>query len=116
MQQLVGGHHGSDVVVGTTITQEKADRLLLADVRGCANYVLDYCSYLDLTQNEADALISFSYNLGVGWLPTLTANKTRSKQEIAEHWTAYTSKNPKYKNGLLQRRQEELQIFLGGEY
>ena len=110
------GHYGADVKEGQTITLADAEQLLQSDITGTANYVLSYCSYLDLTQNEADALISFAYNLGCGWLQTLTANKTRSKQEIAEHWTAYTSKNDLYKQGLLQRRQEELQIFLGGEY
>ena len=108
------GHYGADVKPGQTITEEQAQELLKADLQGYFDYVMNYCNYLNLNQNEADMLTCFAYNLGCGWIQTLTAKKTRDKAEIAEHWTAYTSKNTLYKNGLLKRRQEEVKIFLGG--
>lgn len=43
-------------------------------------------------------------------LQQLTANKTRSKEEIAEHITAYTSGGMR---GLISRRAEDLKMFKG---
>ena len=66
---------------------------------------------MDLTQNELDALTSFTYNGGLGMLQKLTNHKKRNKQEIAEHITAYTNGGMK---GLVKRRAEEKKLFLGG--
>lgn len=110
------GHNGSDVKEGQTITQEEAERLLMADLQGYVDIVLKKCDYLDLTQNELDALVSFTYNAGQGSLNKLLANGTRSKEEIAEHITAYTkSSSEKNRNGLLKRRLEEKEMFLNGK-
>ena len=110
------GHNGSDVKEGQTITEEQAETLLLADLQRYVDIVLKKCDYLDLTQNELDALVSFTYNVGQGSLNKLLANGTRSKEEIAEHITAYTkSSSEKNRNGLLKRRLEEKEMFLNGK-
>ena len=58
------------------------------------------------------ALISFTYNAGYGNLQRLTANGTRTKEEIAEHITAYTkSKSEVNRNGLQKRRNAEKALF-----
>lgn len=108
------GHHGSDVKENQTITEEQAEQLLIADLQGYVEYVLKYCEYLNLTQNELDALVSFTYNTGVGNLQKITANKTRTKEEIAEHFLGYINKGSIYENGLTKRRTEEKNLFLGG--
>lgn len=108
------GHYGSDVKAGQTITEEQAERLLIADLQGTVEYILNNYSYLDLNQNELDALVSFTYNCGIGSLNKLTANKTRNKEEIAEHITAYTrSESEVNRNGLQKRRNEEQKMFKG---
>ena len=110
------GHHGNDVKEGDVINEEKADKLLRAELDGINDYVLNYCEYLQLNQNQLDALISFTMNGGIGMLHQLTANQTRTKEEIAEHITAYTkSGSEKYRAGLLKRRQEEKEMFLKEE-
>lgn len=108
------GHHGKDVRAGQTITEEQANQLLISDLEYYSNYVLNYCNYLDLTQNELDALVSFTYNTGVGNLQKLTKYQTRTKQEIAEHFLGYVNKGSIYENGLTKRRIEEKNLFLGG--
>ena len=57
----------------------------MADLQGYVDLVLKKCEYLDLKQNELDALVSFAYNAGQGNLNKLIGNGTRSKEEIAEH-------------------------------
>ena len=108
------GHHGNDVQANQTISEEQAERLLIADLQGIVNHILENYEYLELNQNELDALVSFTYNCGIGSLNQLTANKTRNKEEIAEHITAYTkSKSEVNRNGLQKRRNEEKEMFQG---
>ena len=108
------GHYGSDVKEGQTITKEQAEILLKADVQGTVEHILENYQYLELNQNELDALVSFTYNCGIGSLNRLTANKTRTKEEIAEHITAYTkSESEVNRNGLQKRRNEEKEMFQG---
>lgn len=109
------GHYGSDVKEGQTITEEQANELLKADLKGYTDLVLKHCSYLDLNQAQVDSLISFTYNCGFGNLKKLTANGTRNEQEIAEHITAYTkSKSEVNRNGLKKRREAEKLMFEEG--
>lgn len=107
------GHYGKDVKEGQTITKEQANELLHNDLKEYSNYVVKHCSYLELTQNEFDALTIFVYNLGENNLIKLTGNHTRTKQEITEHWLAYTnSQSELNRKGLENRRQAELNLFL----
>ena len=106
------GHTGPDVKEGQVITKEAAERLLIADLEGYTNLVLKECEYLNLNQGELNALVSFTYNCGIGSLKKLTANGTRSKEEIAEHITAYTkSSSESNRKGLLARREAEKEMF-----
>lgn len=105
------GHHGKDVKSTDTMSEQTAEKLLLAELDSARDFVLKYCDYLgSLTQGELDALVSFTYNGGAGMLQQLTGYKTRNKQEIAEHITAYTNNDMK---GLVSRRAEELSMFKG---
>ena len=108
------GHYGADVKEGQTISEEEAERLLKADLKGYTEAVLKECEHLVLNQGELNALVSFSYNCGLGNLKKLIKN--RDKEEIAEHITAYTkSGSESNRKGLLERREQEKEMFLGGE-
>lgn len=111
-QYTIGyGHHGSDVKSNQTISKDEADRLLRADLEGACEFVKKHCAYLgDLSQGELDALTDFTFNGGPSMLQKLTKNKTRTKEEIANHITSYTNGGLK---GLVNRRNEELKMFKG---
>ena len=107
------GHYGKDVREGQTISEEEAERLLIADLKGYTEAVLKECEHLALNQGELNALVSFTYNCGLGNLKRLT--KDRTKEEIAEHITAYTNSGSEAnRKGLQIRREEEKEMFLGG--
>ena len=109
------GTHNSSIYEGQVITGQEAEELLMEEVNKVTKQVLEYCEYLDLTQNELSALVSFTYNTGFGNLQKLTANRTRTKKEIAEHITAYTnSKSEVNRNGLQKRREAEKEMFEKG--
>ena len=111
--QSAGGHYGADVKKGMTITQEQADELLKKDIVVYENHVNNTCAYLNLNQNQFDALVSFTYNCGVGNLQKLTGYKTRTASQIAEHIEAYNKgAGGTVLAGLVKRRREERELYI----
>jgi lysozyme len=103
------GHTGGDVFAGKTINQAEADRLLREDLKRFELYVTQYVT-MPLNQGQFDALVSFTYNCGVGNLKTLIAN--RSLPQIAEALLLYNKASGKVLEGLKKRRAEERTLFL----
>lgn len=106
------GHYGPDVTQGMTITQDMADNLLVSDLVKYENEVERIAGYLNLNQNQFDALVSFTYNCGSGNLKKLTKNQTRTAKEIAEHIEAYNKGASGVLPGLVKRRKAEKELFL----
>lgn len=106
------GHYGPDVKAGMTITQAEADSLLIKDLAKYEAYV-NNPSYVPVTsqlnQNQFDALVSFCYNCGAGNLRSLC--KGRTVEQIAASITKYNKAGGKVLNGLVRRRQTELELF-----
>lgn len=100
-----------------TLTKSQADAKLREEVKShistlnSINNDLDY----NFNQNEFDALVSFSYNLGQGNLKLLLVkNGKRDRDTIGQKILEYDNvDDPKYKKGIEIRRGEELDIFLG---
>ena len=106
------GHYGEDVVKGMTITQAKADELLMQDVADSVAAVNNpyYCPITaSLNQNQFDALVSFTFNCGAGNLKTLCANRTAA--QIAEKIPAYNKAGGNVLAGLVRRRAAEQALF-----
>ena len=104
------GHYGSDVKEGMSITQSKAEEFLRQDLTKFENNVNKFDHIYHWTQNELDACVSFAFN--VGSINQLTANGTRTKQEIADKMLEYSKSNGKTLVGLLKRRKDEQTLFL----
>lgn len=104
------GHTGSDVKEGLTITPVKAEQLLKSDLAKFEKHVQNFDSKYHWNQNEFDALVSFAFN--VGSINQLTANKTRTKDQIAQAMLLYNKAGGKVLPGLTKRRQAERQLFL----
>ena len=103
------GHYGSDVTSGMTISESQAEVFLKADLIKFENKVNKYMPQYNFTQNEYDAMVSFCYN--VGSIDQLTANGTRTMQQIANKIREYNKAGGKVLNGLVKRRQEEYELF-----
>lgn len=104
------GHTGSDVKEGLTIAPVKAEQLLKSDLAKFEKHVQNFDSKYHWNQNEFDALVSFAFN--VGSINQLTANKTRTKAQIAQAMLLYNKANGKVLPGLTKRRQAERKLFL----
>ena len=99
------GHYGPDVEEDRTITLE-------SDCQRFADAVDDpkNCPPAkELNSSQRDALISFTFNCGVGRLRTLCKN--RSLPEIRDAMALYTRSGGKTLPGLVRRRAAEQALF-----
>ena len=103
------GHYGADVYKGMTITKDEAEALLMKDCEKFVNHVNEYQKIYNFNQNEFDALVSFAYN--VGNIRQLTQKGTRPKNEIPVHMKEYCNAGGVKLNGLVRRRQMEIDLF-----
>lgn len=106
------GHYGPDVKVGQKITKSQAEELLKKDVKKAVNHVntINTKYGYKFNQNEFDALVSFTYNIGS--INQLTANGTRSKSTIANKMLLYNKSCGKVLAGLTNRRKDERKLFI----
>ena len=97
-----------------TITREEAMKELSKEVMKARTVVLEAAKEFgyDWSDNQIDALTSFSYNLGLGALDQLTANGSRSNTEISERMLLYVNAGGERLPGLVTRRAMEQAIFI----
>ena len=98
---------GKAVCKGMKITSEKSLELLKQDIARFENAVNN--ANLSLNQNQFDALVSFSFNCGVGSLGTLIRNRTL--QQIGDALLLYNKAGGKVLQGLVNRRNKERELF-----
>jgi lysozyme len=97
------------------ITEQQALDFLEHEVNEKASAV-EKLVKVDISDNEFAALVSFSYNVGVGALQKstllrlLNANEDRSK--VAEEFLKWNKAGGKILAGLTRRRQAEKALFL----
>jgi len=105
------GHTGKDVYKGLVITQQQAENLLKQDLKSHENYVKNkkYVT-IQLSQNQFDALTSFTFNCGPKNLKELCYGKSAS--QIANEIILYNKSGGKVLNGLVKRRNAEQALFL----
>lgn len=106
--------NGSKVKLGDTITQEQADELLIHIL----NYFSDGISHAitkELTDNQYNALLSFSYNLGLGNLRVSTllkkVNADPNDLSIKAEFLKWNKAGGKILAGLTKRREEEATLY-----
>lgn len=101
---------GTRIKEGLKISQQTADKWLEMSVNTkYSPRVEKFNSIYNFNQNQFDALVSFCYNIGS--INQLTANGTRSIEEIASHMTEYVHAGGKVLQGLVNRRNDEVALF-----
>ena len=108
------GSTGPDVVEGLTITQDDAEQRLEATLASVSSQISDVVT-VDLNQNQFDALVSFTYNEGIGRLETSTLLKLINQGDFADaanEFHKWDLSGGRVLNGLISRRLAEKQLFL----
>ncbi len=107
------------------ITREEADRLLRTYLQG---FEKDLDAFLDqnsirLSDNQYDALICFTYNLGSSWmrgtkLSKLLASGNYTENEFASAYGVWchVGTDAQIHKGLISRRVRELRMFFDNDY
>lgn len=107
----IGYGHTHDVKAGQVISEAEADDMLKKDIIEAEKIVNSMGWIYRYSQEQFDALVSFTFNCGFDNFITLTADGTRSLQEVGEKLTAYVKSNGKTLNGLVKRRKLEQALF-----
>jgi RHS repeat-associated protein len=107
------------------ITEEKATELLKTDVKNIGEKAVQDNVTVDLTQNQFDALVAFSFNVGGGALEKSTllknVNSGTATAETLEgnfkSWNKITKDGKKVEAaGLTKRRTQEAAIYNSSDY
>lgn len=115
---------GHPVLMGDTITEERAEILFDHHVRDCENTVNKFV-YVPLTQDQFDALVSFVFNVGSPQFQTSTLLRILNKKDYLgaanqlDRWVYVTVKDAagnkvkKKEPGLVNRRKADKKLFNG---
>ncbi len=109
------GSTGPDIGPGTVWTKEQAITRFANDLAKFEQAV-SLLVKVPLTQNQFDALVSFTYNLGVGSLKSSTLLKMLNEGFYANaglQLLRWDKNDGKVMAGLTRRRKAELKLFSG---
>lgn len=110
------GHTGPGVHAGLVITQDHADTFLESDVAGAVTAVNRMVT-AEINQNQFDALVDFTFNLGCASLSQSTLLRYVNAGEFglaAAQFLLWDHVRGVVVPGLLRRRQAEMQLFQTG--
>lgn len=111
----IGYGSTQNVGLGQKITQAQADKLLADDLAEFEKAIAQLVK-VPLSQNQFDALVSFTYNCGISALAKSTLLKKlnlRDYNGAAAEFKRWDKANGKPLLGLTKRRYAETKLFLG---
>lgn len=106
------GHYGADVKKNMTISQAEADALLVKDLEKFEKHVTNYAvkKFPALNENQFSALVSYTYNRGLGGLKELV-NHSDTIAAMSNNIVKYWGSAELYKDALIKRRKKEKALF-----
>lgn len=110
----VGYGHTGTVKPGTSISYDKAEELLKQDLQRFEKAVKTLVT-VPINQNQFDALVSFTYNVGVkafGDSTLLSLLNQKKYLPASDQFLRWTKAGSKTLPGLVLRRSEERDLFL----
>lgn len=111
----IGYGHTAGVSDGDTCTQEEAETMLAEDLVEFEDYVKNYVES-ELQQNEFDALVAWTYNLGPANLKESTMLKELNSgnfEEVPRQMKRWNRAGGEVLDGLIRRREAESRLFKG---
>ena len=113
----IGYGHTSGVKSGMVITEAQAEEFLLSDIAVFEKAVND--QNLDLTQNMFDALVSFTFNVGVGNFKRSTLlykiKVNPWDNSIMDEFLRWVYSKGRVLPGLQRRRLAEMKLYFSND-
>ncbi len=109
----IGYGHTRTVRAGMTITPDEADALLQDDLR-LAERAVQRLVAVPLNDNQFSALVSFTYNVGIGNFENSTLLKLLNRgwyEQVPAQLTRWNNANGEALGGLSRRRAAEGQLW-----
>jgi len=96
-------------------SKDEVNALLEYDLKRFESGVARYC-HAAIAQGQFDALVSFSFNCGLGTLQRSTLRQKHNRGDYAgaaDEFLKYTKGGGKVLKGLVNRRNDERALYLG---
>lgn len=110
----IGYGHTRNVRIGQTITVEQAEAFLMEDIHEF-ELAIQRLVCIPLSQNQFDALTSFTFNVGIGNLKKSTLLKKLNTGDIAgaaNEFNKWVYAGKQKLKGLVKRRSKERLLFI----
>ena len=110
----IGYGHTRNVRLGQTITVEQAEAFLMEDIHEF-ELAIQRLVCIPLSQNQFDALVSFTFNVGIGNLKKSTLLKKLNTGDIAgaaNEFNKWVYAGKQKLKGLVKRRSKERLLFI----
>ena len=114
----LGYGHTRGVSKGDTCTKDEAEKILIEDLEEFENYVNDLVD-IPLTDNQFDALVAWTFNLGPTNLKSstlLTKLNEQDLDDVPHQIRRWNKAGGQVVNGLIRRREAEALLWLGKEW
>jgi len=111
-----GSTHG--IEMGMSISRARAEELLLEDIAKFEDHVNNNVK-VPLNQNQFDAMVSWTFNLGGGNLKSSTLLKVLNGSDytdVPNQIKRWNKANGKVLEGLIRRREAEALLFEGKKW
>ena len=104
------------ITPGLIINEAIADKLLAFDLQKFEDYVNTVFAEIEFTQYQFDALVSLSYNIGFSFGTTLKNAVRIDFRKVPDAIRLYNKAGGKVSQGLVNRRNDEVNLFETGKY
>ena len=114
----IGYGHTRDVSEGDTCTKDEAEQILISDLQEFEGYVNDLVK-IPLDQNQFDALVAWTFNLGPTNLKSstlLVRLNDNNLGDVPHQLRRWNKAGGKVLDGLVRRREAEALLWLGEEW
>ncbi len=109
----IGYGHTKDVYEGQLVIKKTCETMLAEDLEEFEDYVESYVK-VELSQNQFDALVAWTFNLGPGNLSESTMLKRLNEGDYAavpDEMRRWNKAGGEVLNGLVRRRDAEAELF-----
>ena len=109
----IGYGHTKDVYEGQLVIKKTCETMLAEDLEEFEDYVESYVK-VELSQNQFDALVAWTFNLGPGNLkssPLLRKLNYGDYESVPDEMRRWNKAGGEVLNGLVRRRDAEAELF-----